>query len=185
MSSSGTPKLTVCPMSPVGPGVSATAVSSPSTMWLNEMEISSDKISTSASLKELVIMAVPNMLAFVASFAVNMITFVFLSMIDDARLLGAVGLGSLIGNIFGFAIGIGLTSVLDTLVSQAVGARNFELAVVHLNRARIISIVVTIPCFYLMWVTEPLLLITRQDPETSVLAGLFVKGMLPALTSFI
>lgn len=121
-------------------------------------------------------MAVPNMLAFVASFAVNMITFACLSMIDDARLLGAVGLGSLIGNIFGFAIGIGLTSVLDTLVSQSVGARNHQLSIVHLNRARIISIVVTLPCFYLMWVTEPLLVITKQDPETSALAGLFVQG---------
>ena len=177
MSSKGTPKLTVCPMSPVGPGVCATAVSSPSSMWLHEMDISSDRITVLSSLKELVVLAVPNMFAFVASFAVNMITFVCLSMMDDAKLLGAVGLGSLIGNIFGFAIGIGLTSVLDTLVSQAVGARNHELAVVHLNRARIISLVVTLPCFYLMWITEPLLLITKQDPETSALAGLFVEGM--------
>ena len=121
-------------------------------------------------------MAVPNMLAFVASFAVNMITFACLSAMDQPKLLGAVGLGSLIGNLFGFAIGIGLTSVLDTLVSQAVGARNHELAVVHLNRARMISAAVTLPCFYLMWVTEPLLVLTRQDPETSALAGIFVQG---------
>jgi hypothetical protein len=115
MSTTGTPKITVCPMSPVGPGVCASAVSSPSRIWLHEMDISFDKVSVSASIRELIVMAIPNMLAFVASFAVNMITFVCLSMIDDSRLLGAVGLGSLIGNIFGFAVGIGLTSVLDTV----------------------------------------------------------------------
>jgi len=176
MSLSGTPKITVCPMSPVGPGVCATSVSSPSSLWLHDMDVSADQLTIAASIKELIIMAIPNMLAFVASFAVNMITFACLSMIDDSRLLGAVGLGSLIGNIFGFAIGIGLTSVLDTLVSQSVGARNHELSIIHLNRARVISLAVTLPCFYLMWVTEPLLIITKQDPETSALAGLFVQG---------
>lgn len=173
---SNTPKITVCPMSPVGPGVCTTTVSSPSSMWLHDMEISLDKISYGASIKELVVMAIPNMLAFMASFAVNMITFACLSAMDQPKLLGAVGLGSLIGNLFGFAIGIGLTGVLDTLVSQAVGACNTELSVIHLNRARIISLIVTIPCFYLMWVTEPLLILTWQDAETSALAGLFVQG---------
>jgi MATE family multidrug resistance protein len=163
-------------MSPVGPGVCATPISSPSALWMHEMVASGDHVSLYASLKELITMAIPNMLAFVASFAVNMITFACLSMADDAKLLGAVGLGSLIGNIFGFAIGIGLTSVCDTLVSQAVGARNTELSVIHLNRARVISALVTVPCFYLMWVTEPLLVWTKQDPETSSLAGLFVQG---------
>jgi MATE family multidrug resistance protein len=173
---SGTPKLTVCPMSPVGPGVCSTSVSSPSSLWIHDMEISMDTISVSAAVKELVIMAVPNMLAFMASFAVNMITFAYLSVVDEPKLLGAVGLGSLIGNLFGFAIGIGLTGVLDTLVSQSVGAKNSELSIIHLNRARLISVVVTVPCFVLMWVTEPLLVLTRQDPETSALAGLFVQG---------
>lgn len=140
------------------------------------MEMSPDRVSLYSAVKEVVIMAVPNMLAFVASFAVNMITFACLSAMDEPKLLGAVGLGSLIGNLFGFAIGIGLTSVLDTLVSQAVGARNTELSIIHLNRARIISVAITLPCFYLMWVTEPLLVLTKQDPETSALAGLFVQG---------
>lgn len=176
MSLVGTPKLTVCPMSPVGPGVCAIPVASPSGMWLRGMDLSADRVSTWSTLQELIVMAVPNMLAFVASFAVNMITFASLSMVDDPRLLGAVGLGSLIGNIFGFAIGIGLTSVCDTLVSQAVGARNFELSVVHLNRARVISTIVALPCFCLIWLTEPLLLLTKQDADISALASLFVQG---------
>ena len=145
-------------------------------MWMHDMEVTPDRVSLSASVSEVVVMAVPNMLAFMASFAVNLITFACLSAMDEPKLLGAVGLGSLIGNLFGFAIGIGLTSVLDTLVSQAVGARNTDLSIIHLNRARLISAAVTIPCFFLMWVTEPLLVLTRQDPETSALAAQFVQG---------
>jgi MATE family multidrug resistance protein len=182
-SGSGTPRysrnvgdVAICPMSPIGPGVCTPGISVASQEWMADMISHADRISLSESVKEVVIMAVPNMLAFVASFAVNMITFACLSAQDDPKLLGAVGLGSLIGNIFGFSIGIGLTSVLDTLVSQSVGAGNHKLSVIHLNRARFISAIVTIPCFYLMWVTEPLLIILKQDPETSALAAKFVQG---------
>lgn len=170
------PSMTVCPMSPIGPGVCSTGVSSPSTLFLADMAFHEDHVSLWSALWELVLMAVPNMMAFVASFAVNLITFACLSARDEPKLLGAVGLGSLIGNIMGFAIGIGLTSVLDTLVSQAVGARNHYLAIVHLNRARIISVLVSIPCCLLMWQTEWMLVHLAQDPETSALAALFVQG---------
>jgi len=169
-------EIAVCPMSPIGPGVCEPSIALPAEEWVADMMSHADKISLGDSIKEVVVMAVPNMLAFVASFAVNMITFACLSAQDDPKLLGAVGLGSLIGNIFGFSIGIGLTSVLDTLVSQSVGSGNHKLSIVHLNRARFISAIVTIPCFYLMWVTEPLLIVLKQDPETSALAAKFVQG---------
>ena len=169
-------EIAVCPMSPIGPGVCAPGIAEATEEWVTDMVLHADKVSVSESIKEVIVMSVPNMLAFVASFAVNMITFACLSAKDDPKLLGAVGLGSLIGNIFGFSIGIGLTSVLDTLVSQAVGSRNHTLSVVHLNRARFISAIVTVPCFYLMWVTEPLLVWLKQDPVTSALAAEFVQG---------
>lgn len=176
--------MTVCPMSPIGPGVSYQSMSSPSNLFLADMAENADRVSLSHALRELVTMAIPNMMAFVASFAVNLITFACLSATDQPKLLGAVGLGSLIGNIMGFAIGIGLTSVLDTLVSHAVGAKNHYLAIIHLNRARIISALIAIPCCYLMWMTEPMLLLVRQDPETSALAAQFVKGTCWGLIPF-
>ena len=127
---------------------------------------------------EVLIVAIPNMISFVASFAMNMITFMVVSSMSDSRMLAGVGLGTLVGNIFGIAIGIGLTSVLDTVVSQAVGAGNQELAVIQLNRARVVSAIASIPCFLAVGHCEQLLLLLRQDPELSAIAGEFVKGML-------
>ncbi|KAF4751292.1 hypothetical protein FOZ63_021467, partial [Perkinsus olseni] len=61
--------------------------------------------------------------------------------------------------------------VLDTLVSQAVGAGNPHLGLIYFNRARIVGTIAFVPCFIVMFYTEPILLWMNQDPLTSKLAA--------------
>ena len=139
-------------------------------------------------LMELVRLAVPNAASFIAMHVGPVSTVVFMSGLDDPAALAAIGLGSLVSNVLGFSIGIGLTSVLDTLVSQAIGSGNHESALVALNRARIVSCIVSIPAFIILRSTESILTLLGQESETARLAGVYVSwsamGLLPSFLFF-
>ena len=137
---------------------------------------------------ELLRLALPNAASFIAMHVGPVSTVVFMSGLCDPPALAAIGLGSLVSNVLGFSIGIGLTSVLDTLVSQAIGSGNEDLALIELNRARFIACIVTIPSFVILWLTEPILIFLGQESETSRLAGIYVScsaiGLLPSFLFF-
>ena len=61
--------------------------------------------------------------------------------VGDNAELAAVGLGNLIQNCCALTIGMGLTSALDTFVSQANGAGQYSLCTQYLQRSRVISTV--------------------------------------------
>lgn len=63
---------------------------------------------------------------------------------DDTDYLEAIGLVSMFVGLSLEAIGLSLTSCLETLVSQAYGASDFELCRVYLNRQFLINTVVFI-----------------------------------------
>lgn len=129
-------------------------------------------------------LAIPNVSSSLAMYSTVVITTLCISRLDDPALLGAFGLGSLIGNVLGLSIGVGLTSVLETLVSQAYGADNMKLASVHLNRARLVVTIAVIPCCFALFFTDSLLLFLEQDPLVSSLAAQYTRSFMIGLPTF-
>jgi MATE family multidrug resistance protein len=84
---------------------------------------------------------------------------------------------------FSFTIPIGLIFALDTLVSQAFGAKNWRLIGSSFQTSLLIVTLSTIPVMVFWWFTEPLLVLLHQPPELSRLAGTYTQwsiiGMLP------
>lgn len=74
---------------------------------------------------------------------------------------------------------------MDTLVSQAYGARNFKFIGVVFQNALVVASLMFLPIALCFWFTEPVLLLLRQDPELARLAGIYNKwlliGVLPLL----
>ncbi|KAF4669544.1 hypothetical protein FOZ61_003778 [Perkinsus olseni] len=136
-----------------------------------------EKANKKSPFVQIMQLAIPNMISFLVMYSIFVITIFFVSATNDSNMLGAIGLGSVIQNVFGFSIGVGLMSVLDTLVSQAVGAGNPHLGLIYFNRARIVGTIAFVPCFIVMFYTEPILLWMNQDPLTSKLAADYVRGM--------
>lgn len=129
-------------------------------------------------------LAVPNVASSLAMYSTVVITTLCISREDDPSLLAAFGLGSLIGNVLGLSIGVGLNSVLETLVSQAYGADNMKLAAVHLNRARLVVTIAVIPCCFALFFTDSLLLWLEQDPKVSLLAAQYTRSFMLGLPPF-
>ena len=84
-------------------------------------------------------------------------------------------------NRFGLSMDIGLSSALDTLASQAHGARQDHLACIYVQRARVLA------TLQLMWIVPLLCLCNRwlvyigQDPDVATLAGVYTGASAPFL----
>jgi len=73
---------------------------------------------------------------------------------------------------------------LDTLCSQAYGAKLFYLMGCYLNQARVILCLVFIPVFFILFFLEDLLLFIGQDPVTAYHSGRFALGVIPGALFF-
>jgi multidrug resistance protein, MATE family len=101
---------------------------------------------------------------------------VFLGRLEDADFIGAATLGNMMCNITGFSLAFGLCSALDTLISQAYGAKLYKLTGLHTQRAIVILTLCTMPVYFLWlqtgWILHNVLFINKT---VSDLAGQWSK----------
>lgn len=103
---------------------------------------------------------------------------------DREDILGGVGIGNIIYNMVAVSMCFGLASALDTLCTQAYGAKMYYLMGCYLNRARIILTLVYIPVFFILFFIESLLLLINQKKEIAYHAGMYCRGLLPGVWFF-
>ncbi|KAL3660336.1 hypothetical protein V7S43_014490 [Phytophthora oleae] len=84
-------------------------------------------------------------------------------------------------NLISFSIGLGLAPALDTLCSQAYGAKRYEKIGIYFQTGVMVLGVVLVPVFAINWFTEDLLLWLGQDAEVAQLSGQFSRYMLPGI----
>eukprot|EP00928_Gymnodinium_smaydae_P087947 TRINITY_DN72118_c0_g1_i1.p1 TRINITY_DN72118_c0_g1~~TRINITY_DN72118_c0_g1_i1.p1 ORF type:complete len:518 (-),score=102.78 TRINITY_DN72118_c0_g1_i1:132-1649(-) len=132
--------------------------------------------STLALAKDVVRQAFPNALSQLAMVLIGFITILFVSRTEDKATLGGVGIGSMLYNILGLSLGCGITSALDTLVSQSNGATQYRRSGIYLQRAIVIASAVCLPACVLLLCTEPILVAIGQEAEVAARAGDYVRG---------
>ncbi|KAJ3110741.1 hypothetical protein HDU96_006301 [Phlyctochytrium bullatum] len=104
----------------------------------------------------------------------------------STQALASMALCTLFCNVTGFSIGIGMASALDTLCSQAYGEalkgklHKHELGR-HLQRGLLVLFLLSIPISVLWCFTDKILILVGQSPEIAMLAGRFVRCMIPGL----
>ena len=125
---------------------------------------------------------------------VTVINTFFIGNLNDANLLGGVGMGNMLINVGCFAVVFGLNGALETLVSQSFGAEKYEECGVFLNRGKLISTLILIPIFVIFGASERLLIIAGQDPIIAEIArryscilipGIWAQAMFDATTRFL
>lgn len=70
---------------------------------------------------------------------------------------------------------------MDTLVSQAYGARNYRYIGVVFQNALVVVSAIFIPIALCFWFTEPVLLLFRQDPHLAKMAGSYNRWLIPGV----
>ena len=79
---------------------------------------------------------------------------------------------------------MGMASALDTLCGQSYGAKQYHLLGVHMQRAMLILLLVSIPLSIIWAYTGTILMAVGQDPEISQEAETYARFMIPSLFAY-
>lgn len=108
------------------------------------------------------------------------VNLVFIGHVGTKEMLSGIGLGNMAFNFIGLQFLFGMNNAIETLVSQAAGAKDLKLCGVYLNRGRYLLAVFLIPITCILLKVEPLLVFLGQDEKACYYAQIYINYQLPA-----
>ncbi|KAH6780010.1 MATE efflux family protein [Perilla frutescens var. hirtella] len=127
--------------------------------------------------------AAPAILATVAQFSIGVVTVAFVGHLGEVELAAV----SIVQNVLeGFVYGImlGMGSALETLCGQAVGAGQYEMLGIYMQRSCIITFVTALFLTPLYIFTSPILKLLQQSHNISEMAGKYAQWVIPQLFAY-
>ncbi|KAL5553344.1 hypothetical protein UlMin_040745 [Ulmus minor] len=98
--------------------------------------------------------------------------------------LSSASLGTSFASVSGFSVLLGMASALETICGQAYGAKQHYLLGIHMQRAVLTLLILSIPLSVIWFYTDTILISLHQDYEISSGAGVFNRWMIPSLFAF-
>jgi MATE family multidrug resistance protein len=117
-----------------------------------------------AHSRSLLALSVPLIASALLQQAAQIITFLFIGRLD-ATAMAASTLGNMLCNVSGYTLIYGMCTALDTLTSQAFGAKRYRLVGLHAQRAIAIMTLCSIPVLVVWMNTSAILQIGLQIEE--------------------
>ncbi|OIT07171.1 PREDICTED: protein DETOXIFICATION 33-like [Nicotiana attenuata] len=155
----------------------------PSEIWKKVMYFSKRKNITKkwwAEFKKVWHIAGPAIITSVSVFSMDLVTAAFVGQLGNIELAAVSEVQNvLIGFVHGIMLGLG--SALETLCGQAVGAGEFNMLGIYLQRSWIISIVTALLLTPAYIFSSKILKLLHQDPNISDLAGKYAVWIIPEI----
>ena len=122
--------------------------------------------------------AIPTSLCFILELVPSLTSIYFIGQLGDPRLISAIGLATMWVNCSGSAIFYGIAVGLETLASQAFGAKSYELMSLYYQRAMLIIMVIFIPVSFGLFYSAPILEITGANSDIAGIAQSYMRILL-------
>ncbi|XP_024966932.1 protein DETOXIFICATION 16-like [Cynara cardunculus var. scolymus] len=142
--------------------------------------ISYSKDEILGEFKKQVYLAGPLMTVNLLICGLSMISVMFVGHLGELALSGA-SMATSFASVTGTSLMIGMGSALDTFCGQSYGAKRYHLLGIHMQRAMIVLLSVSIPLAFIWAYAGYLLVFLGQDPQISAEAGLYARFMIPSL----
>ncbi|KAL6963903.1 hypothetical protein U1Q18_034910 [Sarracenia purpurea var. burkii] len=127
--------------------------------------------------------AAPAMITAVTQFSIGFVTAAFVGHLGDVQLAAVSVVQNVIeGFVYGAMLGMG--SALETLCGQAVGAGQFNMLGIYLQRSWIITGVTALLLTPFYAFASPILKLLHQDKDISDLAGSYSRWVIPQLFAY-
>ena len=131
-------------------------------------------------IRQAVHLAWPIMFTFILQTSIGLVGIIFVGHIGTHELVAA-SLGNMLANIMGFSVGIGFASAMDTLCTQAYGARNYFMLGTICQRSILILGCLCLPLGAIWMYAAEILVFIGQQPEVAELTGTYMKYQLLGL----
>lgn len=151
---------------------------------LIQSTISPEKSTWKTEMKILGRYSTPLIIANLLQFSINMSSLLVISSRGKVE-LGAVSVATTTANITGFIVFQGLCTSLDTLCAQAWGSGNSRLARLHAQSMILLLGAVSVPIAVLWFYANAIFSCILPDPQTSILAGLYLRILILAIPGFV
>ena len=92
------------------------------------------------------------------AFAQGIVNLVFIGYLNNVQMMAGAGLGTMIQNMLGLSIMIGLNGGIETLVSQSYGVNKLKQCGTYLNRGRLVLFLFFIPMSFVLWNSKTILI---------------------------
>ncbi|PON31482.1 Multi antimicrobial extrusion protein [Parasponia andersonii] len=113
-------------------------------------------------------------------FCLQMISVMFVGHLGELSLSGA-SMATSFASVTGFSLLTGMASALDTLSGQSYGAKQYHMMGIHMQRAMVVVLLVSIPLAVIWANTEPILVTLGQDSDIAAEAGKYARFMVPSI----
>ncbi|KAL5549064.1 hypothetical protein UlMin_004295 [Ulmus minor] len=113
----------------------------------------------------------------------QVISVMYVGHLGELALAGA-SMATSFASVTGFSLLIGMGSALETFCGQSYGAKQYHMLGVHMQRAMIVLLLVSIP-LAIIWANAGQILVSLgQDLEISAEAGRYARFMIPSIFAY-
>uniref|UniRef100_A0A0A0LS75 Protein DETOXIFICATION n=1 Tax=Cucumis sativus TaxID=3659 RepID=A0A0A0LS75_CUCSA len=134
-------------------------------------------------LKRQLWLAGPLTLVGLLQYSLQMISVMFIGHLGELPLSGA-SMATSFATVTGFSLLMGMASALDTFCGQSYGAKQYHMLGIHMQRAMVVLLLVSVPLAVIWANTGEILKLLGQDHEIAAEAGKYAIWMIPTLFAY-
>ncbi|KAK7290056.1 hypothetical protein RIF29_04203 [Crotalaria pallida] len=117
------------------------------------------------------------------NYCLQVISVMFVGHLGELALSSA-SMATSFASVTGFSFLVGMGSALDTLCGQSYGAKQHRMLGIHMQRAMLVLMIVSIPLAIIWANTKSILIFLGQDTEISTAAGSYAQLMIPSIFAY-